>query len=548
MAYTSFRIRRADLVGSPDANPFGSYVRGDETTTPVGQTRLDSDFALRSDGFVQATSELATTVEFTATATDYDTVLLTWSSFTLAAKELIAVGETKPFEIVIVYSPTGFPETVADGIVIKTQQHFDPDYLVEHIKSYESHQGVWAYYSFFIHYNRNGEDITGANWYERRATLQELVPNNYGSYEQLWNRIPAQYRVGDTSGAELDPSGLGRGQLSRFLSIFSFELDKTRSLIDAVITQYDPDHNESQSIDALAEMFALEVSSAEIGTSRIRQLLQDIGYYRQQKGTVNSIKQYITAVSGCRVDVVESAVSPKYTFRVHAEKVNLVADSLFVITAGTKKWDFSSSSASCTYVKNGENLTVTNTDSASVQFALTSLVAVPVEEDVEYWSSVAKTGNGVVHGSQWSASAGWTTWDTASQLSGSGVSEALSPPGRAVIKMPVQTSTVSRYPVMLFSLQPGQSTVVSQWMVEPGSYGTFFNGDSDFGGFVYQDNFSDHAWAGSEYASYSLYSTNKKKVNSAITRLLPQMIPVTMLLDTSIDYALVFDWIPGKTV
>jgi hypothetical protein len=232
---------------------------------------------------------------------------------------------------------------------------------------------------------------------------------------------------------------------------------------------------------------------------------------------------------------------------VYAEKVNLVADSLFVITGGTKKWDFSSSSASCTFTKSGEQLTVTNNDSASVQFALTSLVAVPVEEDVEYWSSIAKTGNGVVHGSQWSASAGWTTWNTASQLSELGVSQALSPTGRAVIKMPVQTSTVSRYPVMIFSLQPGESTVVSQWMVEPGAYGTFFNGSSDFGGFIYQDNFSDHAWAGSEYASYSLYSTNKKKTNNAIARLLPQMLPVTMLLDTSIDYALVFDWIPGKT-
>jgi hypothetical protein len=84
-------------------------------------------------------------------------------------------------------------------------------------------------------------------------------------------------------------------------------------------------------------------------------------------------------------------------------------------------------------------------------------------------------------------------------------------------------------------------------MVEPGTYGPFFNGSSDFGGFVYQDNFSDHAWEGSEYASYSLYSTNKKKVNNTIARLLPQMLPVTMLLDTSIDYALVFDWIPGKT-
>ena len=547
MAYTSFRLRRADLGSSPDANPFGSYVRGDETTTPVGQTRLDSDSALRGDGFIQATVALDDIVEFTATATDYDTVLLAWSSFTLTDKALMAVGETKPFEVVIVYSPTGFPETVTDGIIIKTQKYFDTDYLVEHVKSYNYSQGVWAYYSLFIHWNQNGTGSTGVNWYERMATLQELVPNNYGSYEQLWNRIPAQYRVGDTSGTNLDPSGLGRGQLSRFLSIFSFELDKTRSLIDSVMTQYDPEHNESQSIDALAEMFALEVTSADIGTSRIRQLLQDIGYYRQQKGTVNSIKQYITAVSGCQVDVVEAPVSPKYTFRVYAEKANLVADSLFVITSGSKKWDFSSSSASCTFTKNAEKLTVTNTHSASVQFALTSLVAVPVAEDVEYWSSIAKTGSGVVHGSQWSASAGWTTWNTASQLSELGVSQALSPTGRAVIKMPVQTSTVSRYPVMIFSLQPGESTVVSEWLVEPGTYGPFFNGSSDFGGFVYQDNFSDHAWAGSAYASYSLYSTNKKKTNNAITRLLPQMLPVTMLLDTSIDYDLVFDWIPGKT-
>ena len=547
MAYTSFRIRRADLGSSPDANPFGSYVRGDETTTPVGQTRLDSDSAIRGDGFIQATVALDDIVEFTATATDYDTVLLTWSSFTLTDKALVAVGETKPFEVVIVYSPTGFPETVADGVVIKTQKHFDNDYLVEHIKSYESPQGVWAYYSLFIHWNQNGTGSTGVNWYQRMATLQELIPNDYGSYEQLWNRIPAQYRVGDTAGANLDPSGLGRGQLSRFLSIFSFELDKTRSLVDSVMTQYDPEHTESQSIDALAEMFALEVTSAEIGTSRIRQVLQDIGYYRQQKGTINSIKQYITAISGCRVDVVESAVSPKYTFRVYAEKVNLVADSLFVITGGTKKWDFSSSSASCTFTKNGKQLTVTNNDSASVQFALTSLVAVPVEEDVEYWSSVAKTGNGVVHGSQWSASAGWTTWNTASQLNELGVSQALSPTGRAVIKMPVQTSTVSKYPVMLFSLQPGQSTVVSQWMVEPGAYGTFFNGSSDFGGFSYEFNFPDHVWSGSPYASYSVYSTNRKRTKNAIERLLPQMLPVTMLLDTSIDYALVFDWIPGKT-
>jgi hypothetical protein len=547
MAYSSFRLRRADLIASPDTNPFGSYVRGDDLTAPVSLVRDTNDSALRAEAFVQVSADLTTTVEFSATATDYDSILLNWTEFALTNVNDISVGETKPFEVLIVYSPTGFPETVADGIVIKTQKYFDTDYLFEHTNLPASSVGNWAYYSLFIHWNQNGTGVTGVNWYERMTTLQELLPKDYGSYDQLWNRIPAQYRVGDTSGANLDPSGLGRGQLSRFLSIFSFELDKTRTLIDKVMTQYDPSVNESQSIDALADMFALEVTSKEIGTSRLRQILQDIGYYRQQKGTISSIKQYITALSGCQVDVIESSVSPRYTFRVYAEKANLVADSLFVVTSGTKKWEFSSSSASCTFTKSGENLIVTNTDSASVQFALTSLVEVPVAADVEYWSSAKVVGDGIIHGAQWSASASWTTWNTESQLEESGISEELTPSSRLVIKMPVLATTTTRYPVMIFSLQPGESTTVSQWMVEPGKYGEFFNGSSDFGGFVYQDNFSDHAWSGSTYASYSVYSTNKKKVNNAITRLLPQLIPVTMLLDTNIDYTIQFDWIPGKT-
>lgn len=547
MAYSSFRLRRTDLVASPDSNPFGSYVRADATTAPSGQTRTDADYALRADSFAYVAVTTLDTITFSATAVNYTDISLSWTPFTLTNKTLNADGVTNPFEVVVVYSTTGFPETVADGTIIKTQPYTDLDFSVLHTLP-EAHQGTWAYYSLFVHWNQSGVGVTGTTWYERMATLQELSPKDYGSYNQLWSRIPSQYRTADTFGSNLDPSGLGRGQLSRFLSIFSFEIDKSRTLINKVMTQYDPQSNESQSIDALSEMFALEVSAKDIGTSRIRQLLQDIGYYRQQKGTINSIKQYITAISGCKVDVVESPISPKYTFRVYAEKANLVADSLFVITnAGTKKWEFSSSSASCTFTKSAENLLVTNTSSASVQFALTSLVAVPVASDVEYWSSAKVLGSGVTHGSQWSASASWGTWNTASQLSTAGVSSTLSPANRKVIKMPVQSTTVSRYPVMLFSLQAGQSTTVSQWMVEPGRYGEFFNGSSDFGGFVYGETYPDNSWSGSAYASYSLYSTNKKKTQNAITKLLPLLLPVTMLLDTNIDYALVFDWIPGKT-
>ena len=103
------------------------------------------------------------------------------------------------------------------------------------------------------------------------------------------------------------------------------------------------------------------------------------------------------------------------------------------------------------------------------------------------------------------------------------------------------------YPVLIFGLAAGTSTTITKWMVEPNSYGPFFNGDSDFGGFVYQNNFADHQWSGSQYASYSTYSTNRKKTQDTIADLLPKLLPVTMLLDPSIDKTINYDWIPGKT-
>ena len=66
MAYKSFRVRRVDLVASPDANPFGSYVRGTDTDAPAGLTRSDIDSALRADGFIAAIPAF-TNAQFNAT-------------------------------------------------------------------------------------------------------------------------------------------------------------------------------------------------------------------------------------------------------------------------------------------------------------------------------------------------------------------------------------------------------------------------------------------------------------------------------------------------
>ena len=546
MAFKSFRVRRVDLVGSPDVNPFGSYVRGTDTDAPAGLTRSEADSALRADGFIAAIPAF-TNAEFTATSTTYSSVNLSWSPFGLANPNTNGVGVSNIQAVVIVYSSTGAPETVADGIIIKNQSYNDLTYAVTH---QNVPSGKWAYYSLFLYYNQSGVGASGVNWYERVATLQELVPKDYGLTEQLWNRIPSYYRVNDTLGEPTDPLGLSRGYLYRFLDVFGFEFNKTRTLLQSVISQYDPEETETQSIEQLSKLVGLEVTPQDIGTSRIRAIIKDITYYRQRKGTLDAFKQYLVALTGSQVDVEESTSNPRYSFKVHAERANLVADSLFVVESGTKKWDLTTETASVAYTKSGEYITVTNSGSSSAQFALMSTIAVPVKDSTNYWSSVEITtaSAGSVWGAQWaSASASWADWSTVSQ-SNQIIPENLSPDNRKVILKPIQSTTAMLYPVLIFGLEAGKSTTISKWMVEPNTYGSFFNGDTDFGGFVYQNNKSDYDWSGSQYASYSTYSTNRTKIQETIELLLPKLLPVTMLIDTATTLGTTsFDWIPGKT-
>lgn len=545
MAFVSFRVRRADLVGSPDANPFGSYVRGTDTAAPTGLTRLDSDSALRADGFIVPVPDLGIEATLVAQAIDHDRVRISWTPLAIVNPSTNSPGDTNIQGIVLVYSPTGAPETVADGKIIKTQKYFDNTYAVDHLNV---EAGKWAYYSLFLHWNQNGTGPSGVNWYERVAVIQELVPYDHQSIDAMWSRIPYYHQRADIYGQNDDPDNAYHGHLYRFLYTFGFEMDKTRTLIDSVIKQYDPDLCESNSINYLAKQLGLETSVEELGTSKVRQVIKDIGYYRQRKGTLAAATSYLTALSGCVVEVVESMSSPKYQFRVHAEKANLVADSLFVITSGTRKWEFSAQTASVSYTSVSGGLLVTNTGSSSAQFSIMSTLGVPVDENVDYWSSVSMTASaGQFWSSTWvSSSATYSDWGT-TNLNGRIMPTSLSPEGRTVMLMPETTSASAAYPVAVFGINAGASMFVSGWMVEPRVYGILFNGSSDFGGFIYQNTFSDHQWSGSTYSSYSTYTTNRKKTIDAIERVLPKLLPVTMLIDTSIDYSIAYDWIPNKT-
>lgn len=545
MARQAFKLRR--VAGAGDAVGVGSFVRGTTVIQrSLGVTAPDQDAALRSTGIITTipTSDVSM---FEAIAVEYNAVKLNWTlTEAFVDVESISEGNSGLVGIAIVYSETGYPETVADGKVIVSgaineylhQERIAITTDAGTVYVEEPSPGKWAYYTLFAYFNVDGVD--GTYFYERLASLEVIVPFDYGSRSELWNRIPLYYREADQATAYLDPFNQGRGQLQRFLDVFGFELDITRTLMDSMMVQYDPLMAEAEGIEELATMVGLELNVDDIGVSRTRALLHDIGYIRRQKGTLNTTKAYLTAVSGGAVTTFTGASAPYYTFAVHAQRANLVANPQFV---GSVSWNVASEySVTTTSASSGITITAGGTDT---KVAIRSTVGVPVSTDTTYYMSAEISGASapmVVYGGLWHTGASWNNWASATTAA-SEISAGIS--GRSYYAMPTTNATATRYPVFVMKLKAGQSVTFKKWMVEPNKYGDFFDGNSVFGGFLYQGFSSDFKWSGTAYTSYSIYTTNRKKTQTAIETLLPKILPVT-LLDTAGKYAVQFDWIPGK--
>ena len=549
MARKSFRLRRS--AGAGDAVGVGSYVRGvPDTQRSAGASVVDQDAALRATGIiaVNATSDASV---FEASPFAYNGVTLSWvltEDFTPI--EEIVESETKIVEVAVVYSSTGYPETIADGKLLVQgnllqYNHQTQLTVVTDSGSYiqeEPEPGKWAYYTLFAYYNVDGPD--GSYFYEKLASLEVLMPYDYGSTDALWKRVPQYYRELDNSTPGLDPENANRGQLQRFINIFGFEIDKTRSLIDALMVQYDPLLAEANAVEELAKMLGLELNVQDIGVARTRALLHDIGYIRRQKGTQNATVAYLTAVSGGDVSVFTGASAPYYTFAVHSQKANLISNPQFV---GSSSWSVASEySVTTTSASSGITITAGAT---ATKVAVRSTVAVPVSTDTTYYMSGEFSGASapIVYGALWHTTNNWTAWNSAT------TAVSVIPAGivdRRIYKMTTSASSASLYPVLVLNLAANQSITLKRWMVEPNSYGGFFDGDSIFGGTLYQGFASDYKWAGTQYTSYSIYTADRKKTQDAIERLLPKILPVTLMGTVSGQpkYNVLFDWIPGKTL
>ena len=309
MANKSFVLKKYGL-----GSEFGSYLKyppGNEAASAGLPLRDDNDTSIRADDVRPQTiasnpiivgGEYAQIATFDVTVRDYNEVIISWGAPLMA----VLTSEFLPSKVIICYSDLGEPQTIADGtVLIETDHHTSIVHKPE--------SGKWAYYSIFIKY----ETIFGQVYYELGASLAELLPFNYGSSDDLYSRVPEYYRILD---GNLD-DGNG-GPLYRMLSVFGFEIDRTRTTIDYLMSAKDPLNANSETLNIIAQDLSLPMRADELGAARLRELLHNVGTFRRSLGTGDSLIGIAEAAAGSATEIDYE----NHIIKVYAQRVNLIKD------------------------------------------------------------------------------------------------------------------------------------------------------------------------------------------------------------------------------
>lgn len=320
MARKSFTLQKI----TPDYGSYVQYPSGSGAASVGFAVREDDDTRLKSDGILIAPilnsptrigSLLSYIAYFEAEVSDYNEVILSWDaplndlSLVEGADTVVATG------IVIVYSQDGEPQTISDGNILINDNTSQTYY-------HQVPNGTWAYYTLFVKFESRNGDL----YYEPAAKLAVLTPNKYNSVDTLYARIPEYYRLLD---GDMD-EGFG-GPLYRYLSIFGYEIDKVRTVVDHMMVMKDPQLANSQVLDYLSQDLGIGVRVHELGASRLRTLINIIGFLRRSEGTKSALELAVQALTGSDVEVDTA----NNEIKVYAQRVNLLKDpNLEVLIAG----------------------------------------------------------------------------------------------------------------------------------------------------------------------------------------------------------------------
>ena len=330
MALVSFKIRKEDNNGS--ALRRTNLVQ--DSGTPAGSGTALFDSALRSDGYFEPVPQEYLNSTFSANIYKRGEVELNWR-LDIALTDTVTTSKFEPVELLIRGSGSGEPITPADGFEVVRIIAGDGPYYESYIdiagasRPYIS-EGSWSYYSLFVKFRNNTND----SYYENLADISVQTPIDFGSTEELWRHIPEYYRqMDDDYMMDTEDYPYTEGPLYRFVELFGWELDRVRTTIYDTMRINDPEVVHSSAIDALANQAGIEFNKDALGTSKLRAILNNIGYLRRTKGTTNSIDAYISAMTGC--SVTTKLVAGVTNFNVHPMRVNLFSDPFFAQTATT---------------------------------------------------------------------------------------------------------------------------------------------------------------------------------------------------------------------
>lgn len=278
----------------------GSYVRYDMTNFSSASLAnfLDTEFYI------------------SVAPQDYGVNTVEWSAPTFTK-----TSTALPVDVMIRWSTLGEPQTAEDGYELLT--NVGGNGSADHDLSFSSvYQGVWIYYSMFLRYASTAVDPYGeeTQYFDKVASVSTLMPKNHNSVDELWARIPEYFRIQDTS-----------NDLYNYLSIFGWDLDQLRTIVDYLMTQNDPVVASSFSLQYLMEELGTLITTLELGATRARSYMQDIINLRLAKGTEEGIINTIQAISGCQT-VIDKI---NYKIRLYPQRVNWARDPRLRLGLGT---------------------------------------------------------------------------------------------------------------------------------------------------------------------------------------------------------------------
>ena len=551
MVTTSFTLRKTSAER-------GSYLQNN-----------GNDSLLRADIFAVSEATPSADNTFTANVLGVNEVMLSWElSFLFSASAGLNGYGVK--EIAIVSSPTGEPITYKDGSLVITVSNNTTTTFTDIARV---SAGRWVYYSLFIKYS--DFEATPTEWYERAATLYVQIPKEYKSINNLWAHIPEYYRTLD--------SNLDNSPLYNFLELFGWEMDRTRTLIDSIAVSNDPTLAVTPALRELAYETGLEIDIDVLGTTKARNLLNNIGSLRRRKGTADSIASYVSAITGSEVTYTTtgSGASVSYNFKVHNQRINFAADPTFfnatyTTTTGvgatnrvgltkTATWGVYSygntgtTGASVTSVNN--TLTVKNVGTGTIEALVYQTTAFPYYQSAYLYAGFTPTlsAGASFNNFHVSTPAKQTSWEA--NVAGGSVPSSLYFDTWNTVAQPLpvdnlhptevrfeidpnstETTTVSVIPVLHFSLAAGATITIKKWLVEPYSINEYFDGNSNEGGLIpeltgFGSGSSDYRWASSPNTSFSYYLLDYKRVFEVSQNIIRNYVaPVTIKDNINVSF------------